>query len=120
MCVTFVLRSQLVGAITLRHWKPRPYRRQEFNFLSSVGYIIGAELGISRLEQENASLLLELETRKLVERGKGILQRDFGMSEKDAYSALQLQSQQKKRPMKEIAQAVILGAEVRQSVIQSE
>lgn len=120
VCAPFISRSQFLGAITLRYWKPRLYCREELKFLSSIGYIIGAELRISRLEQENANLLLELETRKLVERGKGILQRDFGMNEEDAYSALQRQSQQKKRPMKEIAQAIILGAEVRQSVIQSE
>lgn len=120
VCAPFLLRSQLVGAITLCHWKPRLYRQHEFRFLSSIGYIIGAELGISRLEEQNANLLLELETRKLVERGKGILQRDLGMSDHEAYLALQRQSQQKKRPMKDIAQAIVLSAEVRQSAIQHE
>ena len=47
VCAPFLSRSQLVGAITIRHWKPRLYRRQEFIFLSSIGYIIGAELGVS-------------------------------------------------------------------------
>ena len=120
VCAPFLMRSQLVGVIALRHWKPRPYRRHEFKFLSSIGYMIGAELGISRMEQENANLLLELETRKLVERSKGILQRDLGISNQEAYLALQRQSQQKKQSMKDIAQAIILGAQVRQSAIQSE
>ena len=57
---------------------------------------------------------MELETRKVVERGKGILQRDLGLSEPEAFLILQHQSQQKRRPMKEIAQAIILNAEVRQ------
>lgn len=120
VCAPFLSRSQLVGAITIRHWKPRWYRRQEFMFLSSIAYIIGAELGVSRLEEENAKLLLELETHKLVERGKGILQRDLGMSDPEAYLALERQSHQEKRSMKEIAQAIILGAEVKQSVSQTE
>ena len=120
VCAPLLSRSRVVGAIALRHWKPRLYLRHEFNFLSGIGSIIGADLGITRLEEENANLLLELETRKLVERGKGILQRDLGMSDQEARLALQRQSQQKKRSMKEIAQAIILGAEVRQSVIQTE
>jgi signal transduction protein with GAF and PtsI domain len=120
VCAPFLMRSQLVGAITIRHAKPRPYGRHEFKFLSSIGYMIGAELGISRMEQENANLVLELETRKLVERGKGILQRDLGLSNQEAYLALQRQSQQKKQSMKDIAQAIILGAQVRQSAIQPE
>jgi DNA-binding phage protein len=119
VCAPFLSRSQRVGAITIRHREPRLYRRQEFMFLSSIAYIIGAELGVSRLQEENAKLLLELETHKLVERGKGILQRDLGMSDQEAYLALERQSSPKKRPMKEIAQAIILGAEVKQSVIQT-
>jgi signal transduction protein with GAF and PtsI domain len=120
VCAPFLSRSQLVGAITLRYWRPRSYRQHELQFLSSIGYMVGAELGIAQLEKENAGLLLELETRKLVERGKGILQRDLGMSEREAYSALQHQSQHKKLPMKDIAQAIILNSEVRQNVIQTE
>lgn len=120
VCAPFLSRSQLVGALTLRHWQPRMYRHHEFQFLSSIGYVVGAELGIDRLERENADLVLELETRKLVERSKGILQRDLRMSEQEAYAALRRQSQQKKRPMKDIAQAIILNAEVRQNVVQTE
>ena len=118
VCAPFLSRSQLVGALTLRHWRPRVYRRHELQFLSSIGYMVGAELGIDRLQRENADLLLELETRKLVERSKGILQRDLRISEAEAYSALHRQSQQKNRPMKDIAQAIILNAEVRQNLIQ--
>jgi len=82
--------------------------------------MLGAELGIARLEQENADLLLEVETRKLVERSKGILQRDMGISEREAYSALQWESQQKNRTMQDVARAIILDAEVRQNVLQME
>jgi AmiR/NasT family two-component response regulator len=84
--------------------------------LSTVGFLLGADIGISRLENQNSDLLMELETRKLVARGADILQRELGVSENEAFMVLQLQSQQKQRPMKEIAQAIILSAEVRQSV----
>jgi uroporphyrinogen-III synthase len=59
--------------------------------------------------------LQQLEIRKLVERGKGILQRDLGLSEEQAYLALQRQSRQRRQSMKEIAQAVILGDEVKRN-----
>ena len=54
-----------------------------------------------------------LETRKLVERAKGILQRDLGLDEEQAYLTLQRQSRQKRRSLKEIAEAVVLGEEIR-------
>jgi signal transduction protein with GAF and PtsI domain len=120
VCIPFLCRSQLLGTMTLRHWRPRPYRRPEVKFLSSISYMIGLELGIARLEKENLDLVLDIETRKLVERSKGVLQRDLGISEHEAYIALQRQSQQKKRPLREIAKAIILSAEVKQTAVQME
>jgi len=112
--------SRLLGAITLQHWRPRSYSRCEVELLYSIGFVLGADLGIARLEKANGDLLLELETRKLVERRKGILQREPGMTEREAYLALESQSQQKKRLLKEIAQAIILSDEVEQSVVPPE
>jgi len=67
------------------------------------------------LEEANFTLSEQLQTRKLVERAKGILQRDLGLSEEQAYLALQRQSRQKRRPMKEIAEAIVLSDDVRGS-----
>jgi signal transduction protein with GAF and PtsI domain len=117
--VPLLARKELVGVINLQHRRPRRYSLREVTLLSALGRLLGAGIGISRLERQNSDLALELETRKLVERGKGILQRDLGLSEEEAYLRLQRQSQQKKRPIKEIAQAIILSAEVRQSVGQN-
>jgi signal transduction protein with GAF and PtsI domain len=120
VCVPFLSRSQLLGAVTLRNRRPRSYSRFEFKFLSAVGYLLGAQLGIARLQKKNSELALELETCKLVERGKGILQRDLGISEGEAYLALQRQSVEKNRPLREIAQAIILSTEVKQKAVQAE
>jgi len=115
--VPLLARKELVGAIDLRHRQPRRYSLREVKLLSTVGRLLGADIGISRLESQNSNVVLELETRKLVERGKGILQRDLGLSEEEAYSRLQRQSRQKRKSMKEIAQAIILGDEFRRSAI---
>jgi uroporphyrinogen-III synthase len=115
--VPLLARDQLVGVINLQHRQPRRYSHSEVKLLSSVGRLLGADIGISHLQSRNSDLVLELETRKLVERGKGILQRDLGLTEEQAYLVLQRQSQQKRKSMKEIAQAVILGDEFKRSVI---
>jgi len=93
--IPLVARSKLLGALHLEHRHPRPYGRYEFNVLSSIGRILGSDLCISQLESENSDLLLQLETRNLVGRGKGILQRDLGLSEEEAYLALERQSRQR-------------------------
>lgn len=70
---------------------------------------------MARLEEANSTLTEQLQTRKVVERAKGILQRDLGLDEEQAYLMLQRQSRQKRRPMKQIAEAIILSDEVRGS-----
>ena len=115
VAIPILWRSTLMGAIVLGHRQPRQYQRGELRLLASVGYIIGAELQMLHLQKQNSGLVLELETRKLVERSKGILQHDLGISAQEAYLALEQQSAEKKRPMKEIAQAIILNSEVRRA-----
>jgi K+-sensing histidine kinase KdpD len=66
-----------------------------------------------RLESEKSALSGQLEARKLVERAKGILQREMKISEEEAYRALQRQSQQLRKSMKEIAESVILNDEMK-------
>jgi len=120
VCVPLLARSKLVGVIGLHHRVPHRYKLREVKLLSSAGYLLGADIRLSQLDRENSDLVLQLETRKLVERCKGILQRDLGLTEEEAYLALQRQSRQKRRPMKEIAQAIILSDEVRQNYWQAE
>ena len=68
-----------------------------------------------QLESEKSVLSGQLETRKLVERAKGILQRELKIGEEDAYRAMQRQSQQMRKSMKEIAQSVILNDELKRN-----
>jgi uroporphyrinogen-III synthase len=86
------LAKELVGVIKLQHRRPRRYRLREVKLLSTVEFLLGADIGISRLESQNFDLLMELETRKLVARGTGILQRELGVSDHEAFMALQLHS----------------------------
>lgn len=66
-----------------------------------------------RLESEKSALSGQLEARKFVERAKGILQREMKMTEEEAYRALQRQSQQMRKSMREIAESVILSDEMK-------
>jgi GAF domain-containing protein len=115
--VPLAARSKLLGAISLKHHQPHRYSQRELRLLSSVAHLLGTDIRISELEKQNSDLLLELETRKLVERSKGILQRDLGLSEEQAFFILRRQSREKRRPIKDIAQAIILSDELRPSTL---
>ena len=64
---------------------------------------------MARLEKEKSQLADQLKIRKVVERAKGILQRQLKISEPEAYEMLQRQSQQRRKPMRDIAEAVVLS-----------
>lgn len=76
------------------------------------------EIAISRyqemeaLEKEVGSLQDALETRKLVDRAKGILMDRRGMREQEAFRWIQAQSMNSRKTMREIAEAVILTQDV--------
>jgi len=113
LSVPLFSRGRLVGVMNLQHREPHVYTTRDIRLLSTIGSLAGAEIELARLESENSDLSQQLETRKLVERAKGILQRDLGLTEEQAYLSIQRQSRQKRRSMKEIAEAIVLSEEVR-------
>jgi K+-sensing histidine kinase KdpD len=66
-----------------------------------------------RLVSEKSMLSGQLEARKIVERAKGILQREMKINEDEAYKMIQRQSQQMRKSMKEIAETIILNDDLK-------
>jgi response regulator NasT len=71
------------------------------------------EIAISRhrqmksLEDEVADLYERLETRKIIDRAKGILMKAMGISEPESFSWIQKTAMDRRISMKQVAQAVI-------------
>jgi signal transduction protein with GAF and PtsI domain len=113
LSVPLMCRGRVVGVINLQHRLPHVYKKRQIRLISTIGFLVGAEIELARLEEMNSNLSDQLQARKLVERAKGILQRELGLTEEQAYLALQRQSRQKRKPMKEVAEAIILSDEVK-------
>ena len=119
LSVPLMSRGRVVGVINLQHRQHHVYRRREIRLISTIGFLVGAEIEMARLEDANSNLSEQLQTRKVVERAKGILQRDLGLTEEQAYLTLQRQSRQKRKAMKEIAEAIVLSDDVKGNTILS-
>ncbi|MFG3045642.1 ANTAR domain-containing response regulator [Streptomyces sp. NPDC048241] len=80
---------------------------------SKTDVVPAIEMAVSRftelkqLEQEVADLSLRLETRKLVDRAKSILQTEYGLSEPAAFRWIQKTSMDRRLSMQQVAEAVI-------------
>jgi uroporphyrinogen-III synthase len=112
--------SKVVGVINLQHRHTYQHTTNEVRLLSMIGYLVGAEVERARLENENAQLAGRLEARKAVERAKGILQRDMKVGEEEAYRMMQRESRHRRKSMLEIAEAILLGEEIRKGQMAAE
>ena len=115
LSVPLLSRGRMVGVINLQHRRPHLHNQREIRLISTAGFLVGAEIETARLETENTNLSQQLETRKIVERAKGILQRDLSLDEEQAYLALQRQSRQTRKSMRQVAEAVVLTDELRRN-----
>lgn len=113
LSVPVMSRGRPVGVINVQHRRPHTYGSRQIQLISTLGFIVGAEVEMARLEEANTQLSEQLEARKVIDRAKGILQRDLGISEEEAYLTIQRQSRQRRRTKKEVAEAIILADELR-------
>ncbi len=112
--------GDLIGVINIHHRQQHDHTPEEIGMVLFIGEQLGGAISRSLLEAEKERLEQELETRKLVERAKGLLQQKHGLSEEEAYLRLRNQSRRLRRPMKELAEALILAEDMnRQGVPES-
>lgn len=113
LSVPLVSGGKLVGVINLQNRAPHQYTKHEVSLIATIGFLVGAEVERARLETENLELSGKLESRKLMDRAKGILQSDLKISEEDAYRTIQRESQKRRKSMKEIAESIILNDDLK-------
>ncbi|MBZ5638926.1 MAG: ANTAR domain-containing protein [Acidobacteriia bacterium] len=107
LSVPILCRGRLVGVLNLQHRQPHFHTRREIRLLSTIGFFVGAEIEMARLEEKSSQLSDELDARKVIERAKGILQQELAVSEEEAYLSLRKQSRQMRKSMKEVAESII-------------
>jgi GAF domain-containing protein len=119
LSVPIVSGGELIGVINVHHRQSHDHSSEEISTLIFIGEQLGVSISKSLLEEENARLIeetqemkRELETRKLMERAKGILQQNHNITEEEAYLRLRNQSRRLRRPIRELAEAIILAEEL--------
>ena len=85
----------------------KPFRESDLSPAIEVAVARFAEF--RALEKEVGNLKSALETRKLVDRAKGILMDSQGMTESEAFRKIQKMSMNTRKPMQEVAEAIILA-----------
>lgn len=88
----------------------KPFRDAEL--LPAIEIAMARYQEFLEMEHEITDLKETLETRKVVERAKGVLMDAQGLKEAEAFRKIQQLSMNTRKPMKEIAQAILLAHEI--------
>ena len=119
LSVPLVTGGDVIGVINVHHREPHAHTPDEIALLTFVGEQMGGAITKSflaeenvRLQEETAEMRRQLETRKIVERAKGILQQRHSLTEEESYLRLRNESRRLRRPMRELAEAIILSEDL--------
>jgi two-component system, response regulator PdtaR len=104
-----VQRAREAGVVA---YLVKPYREEELSPAIEVALARFAEF--KDLQKQVTDLQEALETRKLVDRAKGILMDKQGLTEAEAFRKIQKMSMDNRKPMKDVAEAIILAHQVGQ------
>jgi two-component system, response regulator PdtaR len=119
LSVPLITGGNVIGVINIHHRKPHAHTPEQISLVSFMGEQMGGAIARSRVFDENVRLQEEtlemkrqLEARKLVERAKGILQSKYKLTEEEAYLRLRGESRRLRRPMRDLAEAIILAEDI--------
>lgn len=112
LAVPMSVRGRVIGVLHV-------YTSREHDFTAQEVAVLGAIADQAAIIIENTELIVqtkvlreEIELRKKVERAKGILMREEKLSEADAWRKMRRFSMDRRKNMKEIAEAIIMADEI--------
>ncbi|MBI3620607.1 MAG: GAF and ANTAR domain-containing protein [Nitrospirae bacterium] len=115
LSVPMMMKDRVIGVINSYTSQPHPFAPEEIQVLSAVANQAAVAIEHTRLMERSLAMQEALESRKLVERAKGMLMRQRGISEELAFQLLQRQSMNSRKSMREVAEAVLLATSLHDS-----
>lgn len=113
LSVPMLCQGRAIGVINSYTSAPHAFLPDEIGLLEAIANQAAVAIENTRLVETTAQMREALELRKVVERAKGILMRERRLTEEEAFRVLQRQSMNNRRPMRQVAEAVIGTARTR-------
>lgn len=113
LCVPLAVRGKVIGVINCYTAHLHEFSETEIDVLTTIANEAAVAIENTELLVKTKVIQEELETRKRIERAKGILMRDEGLSEEQAYLKIRKYSMDNRKTMREVAEAIILAADMK-------
>jgi signal transduction protein with GAF and PtsI domain len=112
LSVPLLAGLKVIGTLNIYSREKRSFSAEEIGFAQAVAGQAALAIENARLIAESLEMKKTLEARKIIERAKGILQQRHGVSEEQAYLDMRSESRRLRRPMRDLAEAIILAEEL--------
>jgi signal transduction protein with GAF and PtsI domain len=112
LSVPLLVGPKVIGTLNIYTSDKRSFTPEEVGFAKAVAGQAALAFENARLISETLEMKRTLEARKVIERAKGILQHRHGMTEEQAYLDLRSESRRLRRPMRDLAEAIVLTEEL--------
>ncbi len=113
LCVPLHVKKKVIGVLTIYTSEPHHFKEYETNILKTVADQAAIVIENYRLVVETKVIKEELETRKIIEKAKGILMQDQNFSENDAFKKIQKFAMDNRKSMRDVADAIILSHDMK-------
>jgi signal transduction protein with GAF and PtsI domain len=111
--VPMMIKDRVIGVINSYTQREHKFSREEIDILQAIANQAAVAIENTRLDQEILSAKEALETRKIVEKAKGVLMKELHIGEDEAHRKIHKKSMDLRKSMKEVAEAIIMAAEIR-------
>ncbi len=112
--IPMMVKDKIIGVLNVYTNKPYKFTKAEITLLSTIANQAAVAIEKTELIVRTKIIQEELDTRKKIERAKGILMEESNINESEAFALIRKSSMDKRISMKEIAEAIILSYEIRQ------
>lgn len=108
LSVPIIDREGVVGVINLQHSSIYQFTQNQIKTVEAIVKIIASAFEKVILERKVDYLEDKLAERKVIEKAKGILMKERKLTEEGAFQMIRHEAMKKRKPMKQIAEAMIL------------
>ena len=112
LSVPMMVRDKCTGVLNCYTHKPHRFTETEIKMVASVANQAAVAIENTRLMEKAVASEEELAARKLIEKAKGILMKEKKMTEDEAFREMRKTAMDRRKNMKDIAEAIILSREI--------
>ncbi len=111
--VPMMVKNKVIGVINCYTTTLYDFSESDIDLLTAVANQAAVSIENTELIMKTKIVQEELEARKRIEKAKGLLMKEKGLTEEQAYELIRKTSMNKRLTMKDVAEAIILSSEIK-------